>query len=49
MQPLSFFEERIGKSILRGTTIIPVTEKNYKKLHELQNEKDKYLFIALDK
>jgi len=49
MHPLSFFEERIGKRIMRGSTEIVVTEKNYKKLFELQCEKTGYLFSPLDK
>lgn len=45
MHPISFFFDRIGQDILRGTTIVRVTDQNYQKLYELQSEK--YTFEAI--
>ena len=50
MQPIAFFKERIGLTIMRGTTTILVTEENYEKLFNLQDEDGEYLFTTpLDK
>lgn len=40
--PETWFTERIGKEILRGSTRITVTEKNAKNLHTMQD--DLYFF-----
>lgn len=37
MQPMSFFFDHIGDTLLRGTTPIEVTEDNYLKLYQLQS------------
>jgi len=44
MQPLSFFKDRIGEEILRGTTVVKVTELNFEKLFKLQNIEQQYFF-----
>lgn len=44
MQPLEFFRERIGSKILRGTTVVEVTEENHQKLFEVQDPKKNYVF-----
>jgi len=46
MQPLEFFQKNIGNKILRGSTEILVTEKNYKKLFDLQDKDKGYVFTS---
>lgn len=38
MQPLSFFFDNIGATILRGNTPVLVTDDNYLKLYDLQSK-----------
>jgi len=44
MKPIKFFRDRIGSYILRGTTIVVVTEENFSQLYELQDSENQYFF-----
>jgi hypothetical protein len=37
MHPISFFFDRVGHTIYRGSTPVLVTTENYLKLYELQS------------